>query len=551
MSGERRVAREGVLGVAPQGAQQGAPQGAQQVAPEGAPGSMSRGTLRVVLGDQLSRGIAALDGLDPAADTVLLMEVMGECSYVPHHPQKIALVLSAMRHFSAALAARGVAVRHVRLDDPDNTGTLAGEVARAVAALRPARLVCTQPGEWRVAQDMAGWEAALGLPVEILSDSRFLCGLPWFRQWAGGRKQLRMEFFYREMRRATGLLMEGDQPLGGQWNYDAENRQRLPKGMRPPAPPRFAPDAMTQEVMALVAERFSGNFGRLEGFNWPVTAAEAEAALADFIAHRLPHFGDYQDAMAEGQETLFHALISTSLNIGLLCPRVACEAAEAAYRAGRAPLNAVEGFIRQILGWREYVRGLYWLKMPGYAELNALGAERPLPAMYWGAPTSMACMAAAIGQTERLAYAHHIQRLMVTGNFALLAGVVPAAINEWYLAVYADAYEWVELPNTHGMAIWADGGIMASKPYAASGAYINRMSDHCRGCAHDVKAAVGPKACPFNFLYWDFMARHAEKFRRNPRMAMPLKNLDRMAPERVAAMREEARRFLDGLTPGR
>ena len=507
------------------------------------------GALRVVLGDQLSHGLSALDGLDPARDTVLLMEVMGECDYVPHHPQKIALILSAMRHFGAALAATGVSVRHVRLDEPGNTGTLAGEVARAVRALRPAVVVATEPGEWRVAQDMRGWEAGLGVEVEIRADDRFLCPLPWFSQWAEGRRQLRMEFFYREMRRQHGILMAGDQPEGGQWNYDAENRRKLPRGVTPPAPLRFAPDETTREVMALVADRFAGNFGSLEGFNWPVTARDARHALDDFIAHRLPLFGAYQDAMATGEDTLFHALISTSLNCGLLLPREACEAAEAAYRAGAAPLNAVEGFIRQILGWREYVRGLYWLKMPDYAGLNALDAERALPGFYWGAPTTMACMAAAVGQTGRLAYAHHIQRLMVTGNFALLAGVAPAAINEWYLAVYADAYEWVELPNTHGMAIWADGGIMASKPYAASGAYINRMSDYCAGCAHDVKRATGEGACPFNFLYWDFMARHADKFRRNPRMAMPLNTMDKMAPEKLAAMRAEAKTFLDGLSP--
>ncbi len=500
--------------------------------------------LRLVLGDQLSRSLSALDDLDPATDTVLMAEVMGECEYVPHHPQKIALVLSAMRHFARALSARGVRVRYVALDDAANTQTLGGEVARAVRELAPARVVCTDAAEWRVAQEMAGWEQALGVAVEIRSDTRFLCALPWFRQWAGARKQLRMEFFYREMRRATGLLMDGDAPVGGQWNYDAENRRAMPRDVVPPAPPVFAPDDVTQEVMALVAARFPRNFGTLEGFNWPVTARDAEAALAHFVATRLASFGDYQDAMAEGQATLFHSLLSTSLNLGLLLPRQVCDAAEAAYRAGAAPLNAVEGFIRQILGWREYVRGLYWLHMPGYAALNALDATRPLPAMYWGAPTTMACMRAAIGQTRDLAYAHHIQRLMVTGNFALLAGVAPAAINEWYLAVYADAFEWVELPNTHGMAIWADGGIMASKPYAASGAYINRMSDHCRGCAHDVKAAVGPRACPFNFLYWDFIARHAEKFRRNPRMAMPLSTLGKMDAGKLAAMRAEAARFL-------
>ncbi|MBC7430873.1 MAG: cryptochrome/photolyase family protein, partial [Rubritepida sp.] len=296
------------------------------------------GSLRVILGDQLSHSLSALDGLDPARDTVLMMEVMGECEYVPHHPQKITLILSAMRHFRDALAARGVPVRYVALDDPDNTGTLSGEVERAARALRPDRVVATEPGEWRVLQDMRGWEAALGVEVEIRADDRFLCPLPWFRHWAEGRRELRMEFFYREMRRQSGLLMEGDKPVGGQWNYDSENRRRLPRGLAPPPAPRFPPDATTREVMALVAARFSANFGDLDGFNWPVTAVDARAALEAFIAQRLSLYGDYQDAMATGQATLFHALISTSLNCGLLSPREACDAAESAYHAGTAPL---------------------------------------------------------------------------------------------------------------------------------------------------------------------------------------------------------------------
>jgi deoxyribodipyrimidine photolyase-related protein len=504
------------------------------------------GALRVVLGDQLSRGLSALADLDPGRDTVLLMEVEAECTHVRHHPQKIALVLSAMRHFSRALAARGVRVDHLRLDDPANTQSFRGEVLRAVARHRPARIVCTHPGAWRVLQDMEGWEDATGIPVDILEDRRFLCSLPRFRAWAKGRTQLRMEFYYREMRRETGLLMEGEEPAGGRWNFDAENRRTLDSSVRPPPPLRFAPDAITREVMDLVARRFGGHFGRLEGFAWPVTAQDAAAALEDFVAHRLPRFGDFQDAMAEGEPTLFHALISTSLNIGLLDPLQCCRAAEAAWREGRAPLNAVEGFVRQILGWREYVRGIYWTRMPAYAGLNALEATRPLPWFYWSGETRMACLRAAIGQTRDMAYAHHIQRLMVTGNFALLAGLDPAAVNEWYLVVYADAFEWVELPNTHGMALHADGGVMASKPYAASGAYINRMSDHCRGCAFDVKASTGPRACPFNYLYWDFVARHAARFAGNPRMAMPLQGLKRMAPEKLAAMRAAAAAFLEG-----
>jgi deoxyribodipyrimidine photolyase-related protein len=512
---------------------------------------VSGASLRVVLGDQLSRGLSALADLDPKRDTVLLAEVMGECTYVPHHPQKIALVLSGMRHFAQALAGRGVRVDHVALDDPANTGTLSGEVLRAVARHRPNRIVCTHPGEWRVLLAMETWQAAAGIPVEIRDDDRFLCDLGWFRRWAqgkaGARRQLRMEYFYREMRRRTGLLLDGpDQPTGGAWNFDAENRKSLPRGVVPPPPRRFPPDMITREVMALVGERFAGHFGALDGFAWPVTARDARAALDDFVAHRLASFGDVQDAMATGEPVLFHALISTSLNLGLLTPRECCDAAEAAYRAGRAPLNAVEGFIRQILGWREYVRGVYWLGMPGYAALNALEARRPLPWFYWSGETRMNCLAQVVRQTRDLAYAHHIQRLMVTGNFALLAGLDPAQVNQWYMVVYADAYEWVELPNTHGMALHADGGLMASKPYAASGAYINRMSDYCKRCHYDVKASTGERACPYNALYWDFIARHAQRFAANPRMAMPLRTLERMGTERVAALRAQAQAFLDG-----
>ncbi|UPY34948.1 cryptochrome/photolyase family protein [Sediminicoccus sp. KRV36] len=505
--------------------------------------------LRLVLGDQCSASLSALEDLDPARDVVLMMEVQAECTYVPHHPQKIALILSAMRHFARALEARGVRVDYIRLDDPANTGSFSGEVARAVARHAPARIIATEPGEWRVLAEMESWEATLGLPVEIRDDTRFLADLAFFRRWSHGRKQLRVEFFYREMRRATGLLMQGDQPEGGEWNYDAENRKPLPKGMLPPAAPRFPPDAITQEVMALVAARFPAHFGRLEGFNWPVTAAEAKRALAAFIAERLPRFGDFQDALAEGEATLFHSLISTSLNIGLLLPGDVCAAVEAAYRAGQVPLNAAEGFIRQVLGWREYVRGLYWLKMPGYGATNALAAHRPLPEFFWKGDSGLRCMDAAITQTRDLAYAHHIQRLMVTGNFALLAGLDPLAVQEWYLAVYADAFEWVELPNTHGMALHADGGVMASKPYAASGAYLNRMGNHCARCRYDVKRAEGEGACPFNFLYWDFIARHAQDFAGNPRMAMPLSTLRKMAPAKLAALRSEAAKFLDTVSP--
>ena len=369
-----------------------------------------------------------------------------------------------------------------------------------------------------------------------------------FARWAKGRKSYRMEHFYREMRRETGVLMEGDKPAGGRWNFDTENRKRLPARQTPPRRRRFKPDAVTSRVLSLVGARFSDHFGELKPFAWPVTRAEALLALKDFIDKGLPRFGDYQDAMKAGEPFLYHSLLSPALNAGLLTPREVCVGAEAAYRAGRAPLNAVEGFVRQILGWREYIRGIYWHLMPGYARTNALDAKRPLPEFYWSGKTSMRCLAQAVEHTARHAYSHHIQRLMVTGNFALLAGVRPEEIEKWYLAVYADAYEWVELPNTHGMAMFADGGLLASKPYAASGAYIDRMSDYCSSCSYDVRLKTGPRACPFNYLYWAFLLRNQRKLSRNPRMSMPYRTLALWTPERKAEVAREARRFLDGLT---
>jgi deoxyribodipyrimidine photolyase-related protein len=505
------------------------------------------GTLRFILGDQLTRDLSALSDLDVARDTVLMVEVREEASYVRHHKQKIAFVLSAMRHFADALRREGVAVDYVSLDDPDNTHGFTGELARAIARHRPARVVVAEPGEWRVWEAMRGWEKALGVPVEIRDDDRFLCSRAEFATWATGRTALRMEYFYREMRRKTGYLMEGGAPVGGAWNFDADNRKRLPKDRAPERRRGFAPDAITREILDLVAERFDGHFGDLEPFAWAVTRADARAALVAFVDDHLPRFGDYQDAMKSGDDFVHHAAISPYLNVGLLTPREVCEAAIAAFAGGRAPLNAVEGFVRQIVGWREFVRGIYWTRMPDYAATNHLGARRTLPDFYWSGDTSMNCLRETIAATKRNAYAHHIQRLMVTGNFALLAGVAPAEIEAWYLIVYADAFEWVELPNVHGMAIYADGGMLASKPYAASGAYIDRMSDYCGACAHDPKLKTGPKACPFNPLYWNFLIENEAKLARNPRLAMPYRTLAAMTAERRAEIVRDARAFLDGL----
>ncbi len=506
--------------------------------------------LRIVLGDQLSDGLPSLSDCDPRRDMVLMAEVQAECSYVKHHKKKLVLVLSAMRHFADRLRSKGWRVDYVAVDDPENTQSLRGEMLRAVKRHRPDRVVATEAAEWRLAEDMRQWQSLAGMEVEIRDDSRYLTRRQDFLHWARGKRSLRLEFFYRDMRRRTGILMDGDEPVAGRWNFDRENRKSLPARLAVPKPPQFAPDAMTISVIALVERRFANHFGDAANFSLPVTAEQAEQAFADFLARRLPAFGDWQDAMKTGEPALFHALISTSLNLGLLDPEKLCRAAEAAYRAGDAPLAAVEGFIRQILGWREFVRGIYWLHMPGYASRNALGAQRRLPWFYWSAETRMNCMHQAIADTRANAYAHHIQRLMITGNFALLAGLDPAEVDDWYMVVYADAYEWVEMPNTRGMALFADGGIVGSKPYAASGAYINRMSDYCKACRYDVRDAVGPNACPFNFLYWDFFARHEKALAANTRVAMPIRSLARMDAGKVAAMRRNAAAFLASMDAG-
>lgn len=503
-------------------------------------------SLRFILGDQLSHDVASLRGAAPG-DVVLMVEVAEEATYVPHHPQKIAFLFSAMRHFAAELRERGLTVDYVRLDDPGNSNSFTGELGRAIARHRPDEVFITEPGEWRVLEAIQGWQEAFGLPVHVRADERFFCSRAEFAAWAGDRNTYRMEFFYRAMRARTGLLMEEGEPVGGQWNFDRDNRKPLPGRIAVPERLRFSPDAITAEVIDLVRHRFGHHFGDLEPFGWGVTRAEACRALAHFIADALPRFGDYQDAMKTGEGFLFHALVSPYLNAGLLQPLEICLAAVEAWRSGAAPLNAVEGFVRQILGWREYVRGIYWLKMPGYAETNALGATRKLPAFYWTGDTTMNCLKQSLADTRRQAYAHHIQRLMITGNFALLAGVRPAEIETWYLAVYADAYDWVELPNVHGMAMFADGGLLGSKPYAAGGAYINRMSDYCRGCVYDPAVKTGAGACPFNYLYWAFLIDNARKLSGNMRLAMPYRTLERFGPERRAALQAEAHAFLDAL----
>ena len=489
--------------------------------------------LILILGDQLNLSSAAFDGFDRDHDVIWMAEASSEAVAVWNHKARIAIFLSAMRHFRDELKRRGF-----KVDYYQNEASFSSALTKAVKKHKPAKLIVVEPGEHRVVEELR----RSPVPIEVREDRHFMASVADFRGHADGRKQLRMEYFYREMRRRYGILMDRDKPMGGEWNYDAENRGGFPKAGPGalPAPLEFAPDPLTQSVIAFVEGEYAGHPGSLNAFNWPVTAAQAKLALDDFIENRLPHFGTYQDAMWTDEPWLYHARISSSLNLKLLDPREACAAAEDAYVRGAAPLAAVEGFIRQILGWREYVRGIYWLHMPAYVDKNAMGAVAPLPQFYWTGDTSMECLRQAIGQTLQHGYAHHIQRLMVTGLFTLLLGVDPKRVHEWYLAVYIDAVEWVELPNTLGMSQFADGGIMASKPYVASGKYIQRMSNYCANCRYDPAESVGETACPFTTLYWDYLMRHETKLKNVGRMDMQLRNLIRIEPAKKAAIQAQA-----------
>ncbi len=508
------------------------------------------GTLRLILGDQLSRDLSALRDIDVKRDTILMAEVAAEAAYVPHHKKKLAFIFAAMRHFAEDLRREGLIVRYHRLDDDNAKPGIVEALTEAVQDLEPNAVVMTECGEWRLDSLLRDWAAECAVPVDIRKDDRFLAGKEDFAEWADGRKQLRMEYFYREMRRRYDILMEPDgKPVCGRWNFDSENRKPLSGDMFGPEPPlQHQPDEITRDVLAMVAERFADHPGDLDPFHYAVTRDDAAACADDFFVHRLARFGDHQDAMLAGQDILYHALLSLYLNVGLLDPLDLCRRAEAAYRDGNAPLNSAEGFIRQILGWREYVRGLYWLKMPDYAQSNFLSAERPLPTMFWDGETDLACLRAALGQTLRTAYAHHIQRLMVIGNFALLCGFDPRQVCEWYLSIYVDAFEWVELPNTHGMALFADGGVLGSKPYAASGKYIDRMSDYCGSCRYNPKKTVEDDACPYNALYWNFLMQHSDILSGNPRMALIYKGLSKLDDKKRAAIREKAHAFLKGVS---
>lgn len=509
------------------------------------------GRLLIVLGDQLDREMPPLAALDPRVDRIWMAEVAAESTRIPSHRARTALVFAAMRHFAADLRDRGFTVDYQRIGTHSHE-TLGDALQAALAEHRPEAVLGVLPGDYGVMRALEAAGRACGHTISWQPDAHFLSTPEEFAEFAHGRKVLRLEHWYRQLRRRTGILMDGKQPIGGAWNFDADNRSSFgaagPGPFLPTVKP-FAPTPLTREAMEDVERYLPQLPGSLEHFAWPVTPTDARVALDEFIRERLPLFGHYQDAMWRGEGTLYHARLSAALNLKLLNPRVVLAEAVRAFETGHAPLAAVEGFVRQILGWREYVRGLYWHSMPEYADLNALDANEPLPALYWTGETEFACLADTVGRTLQTGYAHHIERLMVTGLFALLVGVRPREIHAWYLGIYVDAFEWVELPNVLGMSQYADGGIMASKPYIASGRYIERMSNHCDHCPRKPGEATGAKACPFTTLYWDFLDRHRDRFVQHPRLGQQVRNLDARPESARIAIRESAQLLRQSLRP--
>jgi deoxyribodipyrimidine photolyase-related protein len=523
---------------------------------------MTQKTLRLILGDQLNEKISSLSDCDKDNDIILMCEVWDETQYVRHHKKKIAFLFSAMRHFAKDLENNGYNIDYIKLSD--ETKSFKGEIEKAIKCHDITDVIVTEPSEYRVLDDMKSWADDLDVTLDIRPNDLFIATHDEFAQWAKDRKQLRMEYFYREMRKKTGLLIDGDgNPEGGEWNYDSENRETAKKFIK--ARPDLANqpesktdkdfeinnknNAIVQDVLKLVEDKFDDHFGDLHPFYFAVTRDQALDILDNFIANRLPHFGDYQDTMIEGEPWMYHSHLSFYINCGMLTPLEVCKAVENAYYDGRRniPINAAEGFIRQVIGWREYIRGMYWLKMPEYKHENHLNAKRPLPDFFWNGKTDMNCLKQSITETKENAYAHHIQRLMVLGNFCLLMGAHPDEVNEWYLIVYADAYEWVELPNVTGMVLYADGGVVASKPYAAVSNYINKMSNYCDNCKYSPSVKTGEKACPFNYLYWNFLIENKDVLKGNPRMGMIYNTLKKMDDEKISTIKSNSKTFLDNI----
>ena len=502
--------------------------------------------LVLILGDQLDLQSSALRDFDFQVDEIIMIESANEAQYVWTHKAKIALFLSAMRHFANAIEKLGYPLTYITTSPLPLIEVLKEQILQK----KVKHLVCVEPGEWRLKQGIEALTKDLNIQLEMRDDDHFFCSRHEFVEWTANKKELRLEYFYRLMRKKHNILLDEEgNPEGGQWNFDQDNRKPYPK--KGPgiidAPAAFEADAITQEVLAFVAKAYPEHPGSLESFNWPVTREQALQALEYFVEYRLRNFGVYQDAMWTDTPFGWHSILSSALNLKLLNPREVVDAVLLAWKKYSLDLSTIEGFIRQILGWREFVRGMYYLDMPQMARDNYYEHQNRLPKWYWTGKTQMACMKDAIGQTLEYGYAHHIQRLMVTGNFALLAEILPQEVCEWYLAIYVDAIEWVELPNTAGMALFANGGRFTSKPYIASGAYIKRMSNYCGSCKYKPEVRFGSEACPVTTLYWNFLIKHQKQFDASPRTRLMTANLKRISDEDQKAITLHAKQILSQL----
>lgn len=498
--------------------------------------------LRLILGDQLNLQHPWFEVVDQEV-TYILMEMRQETDYAPHHIQKVVGFFGAMRHFAKILKQQKHQVIYLKLDDTENQQSLSANLNALIEQKQITSFEYQAPDEYRLDQQLKIFCEGINLPTTIVDSGHFMTSREELSQFFEGKKQLILEFFYRNMRKHFNLLMQQGQPEGGQWNFDKNNRKKW-KGS-PAIPLAYIPK--TEELSSL--EQLIHNAGvktigtlDTKNFLFPFSREEALAQLNYFCEHLLVHFGDYQDALHTEEINLFHSRISFALNVKMISPLEVVEKVIAYYRQheDEIELAQVEGFVRQIIGWREYMRGIYWKEMPAYAEKNALENHNPLPDFYWTANTKMNCLHHSIQNSLDNAYAHHIQRLMITGNFALLAQVHPDAVDQWYLGIYADAIEWVQITNTRGMSQWADGGIVATKPYVSAASYINKMSNYCESCAYDKKKRLGEDACPFNSLYWNFLDDKKQYFAKNNRMAMMLRLLEKIPPQELAEIKARA-----------
>lgn len=504
---------------------------------------MNLPTLRLILGDQLNLQHSWFEQPNPDV-TYVLMEMRQETDYVRHHIQKVIAFFLGMRLFRDQLERLGHSVIYLRLDDPANLHGLPENLSAIIKQGAFARFEYLLPDEYRLDRQLSAFCESLSIPSAAVDTEHFLTERSDVAEFFKGKKTFLMESFYRNMRKRYSILMEpdGNTPVTGQWNYDANNRKKLPKSTVIPEAPSFRRDV--SDMVRMLTEQGVETIGRVEAaqFDWPVTRNEGLEMLRDFVTHRLHLFGTYQDAMTVKHPFLFHSRLSFLLNAKILSPLEVVKAVEATWNSHKDQIDIAqaEGFIRQILGWREYMRGIYWAKMPEFATLNFFDHQAPLPDFFWTGNTHMTCLRESIGQSLDHAYAHHIQRLMVTGNAALLLGCHPDEVDAWYLGIYIDAIEWVEITNTRGMSQFADGGIVGTKPYVGSANYMHKMSDYCANCKYDRTQKTGPDACPLNSLYWDFYARHADKLKNNPRIGMMYRVWERFGNEQQHAILERA-----------